>query len=90
MRVHLDVHYPKDLKVQVKKGSESRGDCELWQDGNLVFALWQDTKKVSILSTNSQANTIKRKTVQSQSSTITGTWEESTFNDQMRNYYNVD
>ena len=45
---------PKDLKGKVKSGLGNRGNAEYRQDGNLVVTLWQDTKTVSVLSTNCQ------------------------------------
>ena len=46
--------YPSDLKEKAKKGLGTRGSTEYRQDGQLVVTLWQDTKTVSILSTNCQ------------------------------------
>ena len=45
---------PEDLKPNIKKGFKERGDYMVRQDGNLVFTVWQDTKVVTMLSTNSQ------------------------------------
>ena len=45
---------PDDLKPEIKKGLKERGDHMMRQDGNLVFTIWQDTKVVTMLSTNSQ------------------------------------
>ena len=45
---------PEDLKPNIKKGFKERGDYMVRQDGNLVFTVWQDTKTVTMLSTNSQ------------------------------------
>ena len=56
---------PEDLKPHIKKGLKERGDYNVRQDGNLVFTIWQDTKIVSMLSTNSQPtaqhNVLRRK-----------------------------
>ena len=46
--------YPRDLKGKAKSGLGSRGSTEYRQDGNLLVTLWQDTKTVSVLSTNCQ------------------------------------
>ena len=48
--------YPKDLKDKAKSGIGSRGSSEYRQDGNLLVTMWQDTKTVSVLSTNCQPN----------------------------------
>ena len=48
--------YPDDLKEKSKKGLDARGSTEYRQDGQLLVTLWQDTKTVSVLSTNSQPN----------------------------------
>lgn len=42
------------LKVKVNSGIGSHGNAEYRQDGNMLVTLWQDTKTVSILSTNCQ------------------------------------
>ena len=41
-----------------KKGFKGRGQYKLLQSGNLVIALWQDTKIVTAISTNLQPNEI--------------------------------
>ena len=46
--------YPSDLKEKAKKGLGTRGSTEYRQDGQLVVTPWQDTKTVSVLSTNCQ------------------------------------
>ena len=46
--------YPSDLKAKAKSGIGSRGSTEYRQDGNMLVILWQDTKTVSVLSTNCQ------------------------------------
>ena len=38
----------------MKEGLKERGDHMIRQDGHLVFTIWQDTKVVTMLSTNSQ------------------------------------
>ena len=56
--------FPDDLKSVAKKGLASRGDMEFRQDGNLVATVWQDTKPVTILSTQHDpaiTTTVKRK-----------------------------
>jgi len=45
---------PEDLRPEIKKGLKERGDHMIRQDGHLVFTIWQDTKVVTMLSTNSQ------------------------------------
>jgi hypothetical protein len=44
--------YPKDLKPIAKSGLKQRGEYRYRQQGNLLVSLWQDTKTVSVLSTN--------------------------------------
>ena len=44
--------YPKRLKSQAKTGFKNRGEYRYRQRGNLLVSLWQDTKTVSVLSTN--------------------------------------
>ena len=48
--------YPHDLKGKAKSRIGSRGACEYRQHGDLLVTLWQDTKTVSVLSTNCQPN----------------------------------
>lgn len=45
-------YLPVDVKSTMKKGLSQRGDFVFRQDGNLVVAVWQDTKPVSMLSTD--------------------------------------
>ena len=44
--------YPRDLKPTAKSGLKKRGEYRYRQQGNLLVSLWQDTKTVSVLSTN--------------------------------------
>ena len=44
---------PEVFKPNIKKGFKERGDYMVRQDGNLVFTVWQDTKVVTMLFTNS-------------------------------------
>ena len=46
--------YPSDLKGKAKSRLGTRGNSEYRQDGSLLCTLWQDTKTVSVLSTNCQ------------------------------------
>ena len=46
--------YPNDLKGKAKSEIGSHGNAEYRQDGNLLMTLWQDTRTVSVLSTNCQ------------------------------------
>ena len=46
--------YPCDLKQKAKSGLGERGSTEYRQDGQLLVTLWQDTKTVSVLSSNCQ------------------------------------
>jgi len=45
---------PDNLRPEMKKGLKERGDYMIRQDGHLVFTIWQDTKVVTMPSTNSQ------------------------------------
>ena len=47
--------YPHDLKGKAKSHIGSRGACED-RRGDLLVTLWQDTRTVSVLSTNCQPN----------------------------------
>ena len=49
---HTRKCYPKDLKPLAKAGLKQRGEYHYRQQGNLLVSLWQDTKTVSVLSTN--------------------------------------
>ena len=56
--------FPGDLLSVAKKGLASRGDMEFRQDGNMVVTVWQDTKPVTIMSTQHDPDvtaTVKRK-----------------------------
>ena len=44
--------YPAEFKKYLKKGLGKRGKSIQLKDGNKVFALWQDNKVVTMLSTN--------------------------------------
>ena len=48
--------FPDQLKSKVKKGLKERGDSEVVQCGNYTVYLWQDTRPVLVISSNSQAN----------------------------------
>ena len=45
-------YLPDDLRKVMTKGVGERGEYVYRQDGNLVVTVWQDTKPVSMLSTN--------------------------------------
>ncbi len=56
--------FPQDLLDKVKRGLLSRGDTVSGQSGNLVATVWQDTKLVTILSSQhnpSDITTVQRK-----------------------------
>ena len=44
--------FPDDLKPALKLGYSNRGEFVFRQDGNLVTTVWENTKAVSMLSTN--------------------------------------
>ena len=46
--------YPTEFKPILKKGFKERGEFKLLQHESLPMAVWQDTKVVSALATNSQ------------------------------------
>ena len=46
--------YPTEFKPILKKGFYERGEFKLFQHESLLMAVWQDTKVVSALATNSQ------------------------------------
>ena len=46
--------YPTEFKPILKKGFKERGKFKLLQHESLLMTVWQDTKVVSALSTNSQ------------------------------------
>lgn len=49
-----------DYEAYRKKGLTNRGDIKTVRNGNLVITLWQDTKVVSMASTNCQPDDIVR------------------------------
>jgi len=56
--------FPGDLLSVAKRGLASRGDMVFRQDGNMVVTVWQDTKPVTIMSTQHDPDvtaTVKRK-----------------------------
>ena len=46
--------YPTEFKSILKKGFKERGEFNLLQHESLLMTVWQDTKAVSALATNSQ------------------------------------
>ena len=48
--------FPAQFKPWVKKGLSNRGDFEVVQYKNLTMYLWQDTKPVTVVSSNTNAN----------------------------------
>ena len=46
--------YPTEFKPILKKGFKERGEFKLLQHESLLMTVWQDTKVVSALATNSQ------------------------------------
>ena len=91
--------FPAQFKPKVKKGLRNRGDFEVVQYGNLTVYLWQDTKPVIVISSNTNATdktTVTRK--QHDGSTIQIDCPQAIcnynkfmggvdLNDQIRNYY---
>ena len=56
--------FPRELLPFTKAGLPTRGDYRWRQDGNLVATVWQDSKPVVVLSTNSNPDdttTVRRK-----------------------------
>ena len=60
---HTRKCYPKDLTPIAKSGLKQRGEYRYRQQGNLLVSLWQDTKTVSVLSTNQSPSevTVRRR-----------------------------
>ena len=56
--------FPGNLLSVAKRGLASQGDMEFQQDSNMVVTVWQDTKPVTIMSTQHDPDvtaTVKRK-----------------------------
>ena len=93
--------FPQDFKSDLKKGFKKRGEYKLLQSGNLVIALWQDTKVFTAISTNSQPNEIvevKRKQKNGEKQLVQcpeliAKYNENMGgvdkNDQLRQYYSI-
>ena len=92
--------FPPELKKQTKKGFTERGESKTYQHGNLIACVWQDTKPVVIMATNSiptAPTTVERK--QRDGSKVTYPCPTSVsmykymggvdHNDQLRGYYHV-
>ena len=92
--------FPPQLRPKLKKGLKNRGDSIVLQNKNLVISLWQDTKPVLVISSNTQPTAktmVTRK--KCDGSTVTLQCPQSVksyntymggvdLNDQLRNYYN--
>lgn len=93
--------FPNDLKPHVKKGLKERGDSVTKQHKNLTVTVWQDTKPVVAISTNSdptKPTTVLRKGKDGSRSSICCPQSISLYNkymggvdhnDQLRQYYGV-
>ena len=93
--------FPKDLKPLLKKGLKERGDCKIRQYKNLTVSLWQDSKPVVAVATNSDPLIIKsvnRKTKDGSKISVTCPQAIDLYNkymggvdrnDQIRGYYQV-
>ena len=93
--------FPQEFQLYIKKGFKERGDYKLLQYENLVITVWQDTKVVSVLSTNSQPSEVtqvsrKQKNGQKQiikSPKLIANYNEHMggvdHNDQLRQYYHI-
>ena len=56
--------FPQSLKTIVKKGMKDRGDSVTYQHKNMTISVWQDSKPVTVLATNSDptiSDTVSRK-----------------------------
>ena len=93
--------FPRDLLPFTKAGLPTRGDYRWRQDGNLVAMVWQDSKPVVVLSTDSfpeDATTVRRKQKDGTVCDVVCPSAVATYNkymggvdkgDQYRGYYNV-
>lgn len=93
--------FPQDLKPYVKKGMSRRGECEIRQYNNISVSVWQDSKPVTVVSTNAdptKQGTVTRKNKDGSSSPVD--CPEATLlynkymggvdvNDQIRGYYHM-
>lgn len=93
--------FPATLKPLMKKGFKTRGDSKTCQSEDLTVALWQDSKPVLVIATNSDpltSTTVERKAKDGTKNIIPCPQSIHLYNrfmggvdknDQLRNYYNV-
>ena len=93
--------FPPELKKHTKKGFKERGNSMTYQHRNLTATVWQDTKPVVIMATNSDPTTpttVERKQRDGSKSTYpcpTSVYMYNKYmggvdhNDQLRGYYHV-
>ena len=92
--------FPSDLKSMAKKGTSTRGESKTKQFKNVTVSVWQDTKPVVVIATNSdptESTTVLRKLrdgtrKQFASPTAIDLYNKNNmggvdFSDQMRGYY---
>ena len=93
--------FPQDLKQFLKKGLSKRGEYLFRQCGNLTVTLWQDSKPVVVIATNSDPHetcTVQRKAKNGTRSSVSCPASVDVYNkfmggvdrnDQLRQYYSV-
>ena len=93
--------FPSDLKPFVKKGLHNRGDSETRQSGELTVSVWQDSRPVVVIATNScplEPSSVTRRMRDGTTTSIPCPQSVLQYNkcmggvdhsDQLRGYYNV-
>lgn len=93
--------FPLELKGPAAKGLKERGDSKTFQNGPLTVSVWQDSRPVTLIATNSDPTaeeTVKRKKKNGTSITVKCPTSVAMYghymggvdrNDQLRGYYRV-